>query len=76
MSVDAGADPTAEPPMFNTALEDALAYAADERERSMVLYTWTALGAEYIARERGLGMALDALHRIGRALRVGNRFRD
>lgn len=46
---------------MNVAIEDALAHAADENEREMVLEAWLRLGVEYYARQVGRRGAVDQL---------------
>lgn len=46
-------DPTAEPPLVNTLIEDLLAHAADEVERTAMLHTLITVATTYLAREVG-----------------------
>jgi hypothetical protein len=46
-------DPTAEPPLVNMAIEDLLAHATNEVERTAILHTLITISATYLAREVG-----------------------
>jgi hypothetical protein len=54
-------DPTAEPPLINTFVEDMLAHATSETERTQMLGAMMTLCAEYMAREIGRSRTRHAL---------------
>jgi hypothetical protein len=54
-------DPTSEPPLINTLIEDMLAHATSERERTQMLAAMMMICAEYMARQIGRSRTRHAL---------------